>query len=110
MDAKPSVTSFYWSKNGNRLDLRLPAGKYSGGSQVTPGLTINNLDVRSDPGDYTCTAQNSVGATTSAAVVLDVGWKCCTGVRFGLKLSQIGAKEANLGLLNIIFVPKCTEN
>ncbi|KAK3769148.1 hypothetical protein RRG08_034479 [Elysia crispata] len=73
VEAFPPLTSIKWVKEGlGDVDLshRTSSGqnKYSGGTLVTPDLTIFNLDETIDTGVYRCVAQNARGSVTSGPV------------------------------------------
>ncbi|RUS78514.1 hypothetical protein EGW08_013726, partial [Elysia chlorotica] len=73
VEAFPPLTSIKWVKDGSGdVDLTARTGsgqnKYSGGTLVTPDLTIFDLDESTDPGVYRCIAQNARGSVTSGPV------------------------------------------
>ncbi|XP_059165768.1 hemicentin-1-like [Physella acuta] len=70
VSALPSVTNFYWTRNGTQLQT--PSPKYQGGTITQTNLTIFSLDPKSDPGVYACVATNSEGTTTSSNISLTV--------------------------------------
>ena len=73
VEAFPPLTSIKWVKEGSGdvdLSQRTSSGqnKYSGGTLVTPDLTIFNLNETIDTGVYRCVAQNARGSVTSGPV------------------------------------------
>ncbi|XP_035828095.1 hemicentin-1 [Aplysia californica] len=72
VSAVPALTSFYWTKDGARLNLASPPNKYSGGTLALYALTINGLDSSSDPGAYRCVAENARGVVSSDVITLAV--------------------------------------
>ena len=75
--ASPAATLISWTKDAIVLDTTSgttttgSGPKYSGGTTVTPSLTINDVR-RTDAGIYACVATNSEGVGTSPNLRVDV--------------------------------------
>ncbi|KAK6963489.1 hemicentin-1, partial [Biomphalaria glabrata] len=70
VSSNPSLSSFYWTKIGSGLlDPSSNTSKYSGGTISNTTLTISGIQVQ-DSGNYTCSAGNTIGNTTSSFVSL----------------------------------------
>ncbi|KAK0043006.1 hemicentin-1, partial [Biomphalaria pfeifferi] len=70
VSSNPSLSSFYWTKIGSGLlDPSSNTSKYSGGTISNTALTISGIQVH-DSGNYTCSAGNTIGNTTSSFVSL----------------------------------------
>ncbi|KAK7459748.1 hypothetical protein BaRGS_00038931 [Batillaria attramentaria] len=69
--ALPQVSSITWYKDGNPLALTGSGRKYSGGTLVTPDLTVSSLGGE-DTADYFCQANNSIGSTDGPSIRVEV--------------------------------------
>ncbi|KAK6963488.1 hemicentin-1, partial [Biomphalaria glabrata] len=70
VSANPNISSLYWSKVGTGLiDPSSNTIKYGGGTVANSTLTITGTQTQ-DSGNYTCTAGNTIGNTTSSFVSL----------------------------------------
>lgn len=59
----------FWTKNGEKLDIKGSGGRYTEVSLNNPSLTIFRVN-EYDAGSYQLTASNDVGATKSDEIVL----------------------------------------
>ncbi|KAK6173564.1 hypothetical protein SNE40_016989 [Patella caerulea] len=66
--SNPVATGVVWSKDGSNLDIPASGGKYSGGTTLTPSLTITSL-TSGDAGSYVCGVTNAQGTGTDTATV-----------------------------------------
>lgn len=74
VDANPSITDFYWRKSGSNISSSSHPEKYSGGTSTNTNLTIINTS-KTDTGNYTCVAINSIGTSSSQPVTVVVNCK-----------------------------------
>ncbi|GFO02841.1 titin [Plakobranchus ocellatus] len=88
VDAFPTISTFYWVKDGAQLNPSQNPSKYNGGTISVPNLTIFNADVTSDPGTYACVAVNSIGTTFSDPVNLVVSSKPLAELDLTVNLTQ----------------------
>ena len=63
-EARPAVTSVTWKKEQDVI-LVTDDNRFSGGSVLTPSLTIDPV-VRTDVGEYTCWMRNGVGDSSKS--------------------------------------------
>ena len=70
--ARPAVTSVTWKK-GQEVIHVTSHSKYTGGTVLTPSLTIGSV-LKTDAGEYKCQVGNDVGHD-AASVTLEVWCK-----------------------------------
>ena len=87
VDALPALTSLTWYKGGQLLDIS-STSRYSGGTTITPNLTIVSVGP-DDAGTYYCVASNSIGSTTSGTTTLTVRCKAPCSLAFLLSVDSV---------------------
>ncbi|XP_025101325.1 hemicentin-1-like isoform X2 [Pomacea canaliculata] len=93
--ALPEVMSLGWKKDGQLLNTT-SSDRYSGGNVTSPSLTLNSLGAE-DVGNYSCVADNSVGSTESASVLLSVHYSPI----FTVPLTEVGGVEGQAVTLSV---------
>ena len=63
----PVALTVIWKKNN--VDVTIDGDKYSGSSEHSPSLKINNATY-DDEGTYVCSATNAVGTSTGEAITV----------------------------------------
>lgn len=71
LENSPGILKTFWTKNGEKIDIKESDGKLSEMINDNPSLTITNVGA-DDAGEYKVTAVNAVGSTTSEVIVLGI--------------------------------------
>lgn len=71
LENSPGILKTFWTKNGEKIDIKESDGKLSELINDNPSLTITNVGA-DDAGEYKVTAVNAVGSTSSEVIVLGI--------------------------------------
>lgn len=80
----PKVQEVFWTKNGEKLDIKGSGGRYTEVGLNNPSLTIFGVN-EYDAGSYQLIAFNDVGANKSDVIVLGNFLSSMSKISFSLK-------------------------